>query len=153
MQMVKCSHVILWDTFWESDAIRQRKCMAAVCVCVRVCACVVCVLCVCVVCCVYMVCVHVWCVCVCVYDVCVVCVCMICVWYVFVLCVCYVVCVCYVGGWVSVHVQGEREEETWNFLLILYVYTQLMFSAVNKFSALKLSAIVRLTTAWLNCAM
>ncbi len=32
VQMVECSHVILWNSFWESDAIRERKCMAAVCV-------------------------------------------------------------------------------------------------------------------------
>ena len=127
MQMVKCSHVILWDTFWESDAIRQRKCMAAVCVCTCVCVCCVCcvrvcVLCVCVVC--------AWFVCmcgVCVYDVCVVRVCMICVWYVCLCCVCGMWCVCYVGGWVSVHVQGEREEETWNYLLILCIYSTHVF--------------------------
>ena len=47
----------------------------------------------------------------------------------------------------------ERERKRRGISCSSYVYTQLMFSAVNKFSALKLSAIVRLSTAWLNCAM
>ena len=99
-----------------------------VCVCVRVCACVVCVMCVRV--CVYGV-----------FELCVVCV--------------YVVhmCVRYVGGWMSVHVQKERERKRHEISCSSYMYSTHVFCCqLHEFSALKLGAIVRLSTTWLQCA-